>query len=59
MAIKTAAQLEAELIESGKRLLKVRQAAEANRERQRSVEPSVIPTAQTPLASRGGLRGKD
>lgn len=59
MAIKTSAQLEAELIESGKRLKQVRDAAEANRERQREGEPSVIPTAQTPLASRGGLRGKD
>lgn len=59
MAIKTAAQLEAELVESGKRLKKVREAAEANRERQREGEPSVIPTAQTPLASRGGLGGKN
>lgn len=59
MAIKSAMQLEAELIESGKRLKQVREAAEANRERQREGEPSVIPTAQSPLASRGGLRGKD
>lgn len=59
MAIKTAAQLETELIESGRRLKRVREAAEANRERQREGEPSVIPTAQSPLTSRGGLRGKD
>ena len=59
MAIKSAVQLEAELIESGKRLKQVRDAAEANRERQREGEPSVIPTAQTPLASRGELGGKN
>lgn len=59
MAVKSAREIQIQILEAAKRLKDVRSAAEANRERQREGEPTVIPTAQTPLGSRGALRGKD